>query len=53
MQGEIPIPDPTEQEIILIVVGVVIVGFFVGAVFWPYFSEAWKELKLELKNLKR
>jgi ABC-type Fe3+ transport system permease subunit len=53
MQGEIPIPDPRDQKIIVIVLAAVVVALFLGAAFWPYFSEAWEELKNELKNLKR
>jgi hypothetical protein len=46
---DIPL-SPDEQNVSLIILGVLVVAVLLGVVFGPYLSAAWQDLKKEFKN---
>jgi hypothetical protein len=48
---DIPL-SPSEQNISLIILGILVVAVLLGVVLGPYLSAAWRELMTELKNVK-
>ena len=50
---DLPLPEPKDQEIALIILAAGFLACILWAFLYPYLSEAWKELKIELKKVKR
>jgi len=51
-QGDIPL-SPSEQNVSLVILGILVVIIILGVVLGPYLWSAWQDLMKELKNLKR
>lgn len=52
IQGEVPLPDARDQEIVWIILGVALLACVIWVFLYPYAVEAWEDLKNELKNLR-
>jgi len=50
---DVPLPEPKDQEIAWIILGAMLLACVLWVLLYPYLSEAWKELKIELKKVKR
>ena len=51
-QGDIPL-SPSEQNVSLFILGILVIATILGVVLGPYLWAAWQDLIKELKNLKR
>jgi hypothetical protein len=53
LSQDVPLPEAKDQETAWIILGAMLLACVLWAFLYPYSSEAWKDLKIELKKVKR